>query len=731
MSTPEGRQTRHELAPFFGNDGRADLFIKLFLPNFNESINEREPTSLSTDHTMAYDIMRAQNYDASSKPAGMDDNDLHYDFTDFIIQTALFHRLIDTPTGAGNAKTTLNTAGVADASRILWNDIYMKWDQLTPASKQFYNMYMNFQQLDVGTGTWQTISDNQMGQEIDPNNYAQYRVNLKKVSAGGAGLKACPRFFNLVPKVSPKIFNNIWFSNSTGNKIKVTGWQNVQGVNVLKKLYCGIVLGVTNADGTQGFTSLPTAWQGASAANNIFVLDVDRLIRRRLFRLQQLMKSPEAATPQGPFISLADKNIWKRDASGRLYTDSPNGPVYYGEDDDATKNMLTANFKCYSTLTNGTPDECKKYMYQCLLNADLNDIDGCIEFWKKNDFYTDARNEISQMHPLVAIRTLQKFGFRDREEYDPVCRSRVLKIESKDHWVANYLSTKFAGKVDPTTNTPVEQIITQNEKLLDYLQLLVEYVNANPAILNGDKFVGKTLEATGTAQQSDLAKRLGIRMRVDPKGPMSGLYDFNMLRSRLNAGINSRRQGTMGFGMGGPVYSSPFASQEVRVAMPYQLSVGNGPQDYSSTIPFQLGGHMPIDTYLKRRDSGVITGPAALYAIIKGTLEDLRSKGKEIDPKDLVEINKKVDTLQTLENELIKTEVYLEEYRKIVDLFRNYRQETIDFAAIQNLVDKQTSLVDRQGTEECSLVNILGALQEILNDQVNKQTDSGYKQINL
>ena len=112
MSRSQVRQTRHELAPFFGNDGRADLFIKLFLQNNNVSINEANAADLSNVNlSTAYDIMKAQNYEA--KQLGSSDTDLQSDFTDFIIDTALFHRALDVTTGAGNAlqnfRQTLHT----------------------------------------------------------------------------------------------------------------------------------------------------------------------------------------------------------------------------------------------------------------------------------------------------------------------------------------------------------------------------------------------------------------------------------------------------------------------------------------------------------------------------------------------------------------------------------------------------------------------------------------------
>src|SRR5437868_6497748 len=118
MSTSQARQIRNELAPFFGNDSRADLFIKLFLPNFTTAINASDSASLSTNFATAYDVMKAQNYDV--KEPVTSDTDLHADFSGFIVDTALFHRAVD--------------QNIGNASNILWEGVYLKWNQLSQDS---------------------------------------------------------------------------------------------------------------------------------------------------------------------------------------------------------------------------------------------------------------------------------------------------------------------------------------------------------------------------------------------------------------------------------------------------------------------------------------------------------------------------------------------------------------------------------------------------------------------
>ena len=84
----------------YADDGdiRGYIYSKQFLVG-NSAISVNQTNADSIIGTAAYDIMRAANYDRKDQAR---DNDVHWEFTDFVIKTALFHRKIDAPTGAGN-----------------------------------------------------------------------------------------------------------------------------------------------------------------------------------------------------------------------------------------------------------------------------------------------------------------------------------------------------------------------------------------------------------------------------------------------------------------------------------------------------------------------------------------------------------------------------------------------------------------------------------------------------
>jgi len=160
-----------------------------------------------------------------------------------------------------------------------------------------------------------------------------------------------------------------------------------------------------------------------------------------------------------------------------------------------------------------------------LLKNDTESLKVCAEMWKRQDFYAVSKEEIKNMHPLVAVRTLQKFGFRIQRVEDSELKMLVKKFETVDHWMQHVLAKTWGQEKHGQAST-LQSTIENNENLLNYLRLLVEYVNSNLAIMNGKEFVGRSSEAAGRVARSELAMKLCIPMIKEPKGANASFYDI-------------------------------------------------------------------------------------------------------------------------------------------------------------------------------------------------------------
>jgi len=673
MSGYQNRSVRHELEPFFGNDGRANLFIKLFIDNVsgNESINENDPDSI-LNNSFAYQIMVAKDYDANSKN-GVRDDDIHTDFINFIGDTGKFHGTVDFEGKNGR--------GIADpASQLLFNEVYSKWNDLSETAKQFYNRYIII--LDM---KGETVSPDQ----IVPNTqYNQYRFNFK-TNIISRGISE-PLFENMIPNVP------------TGSRK-----QNF-GVDGLKKIYI-----------REFQTAKNSQWTGPNTSA-YFRVNYDSLIRHRLMRLRDLMEKSDEV-PTGPLISLSDKNIWQRDPEGRLYMATINGPVYYDEDSPATVNALKANFKCYSTLTRGSEDDCKNYVAQCLINGDSNDLQHCVKYLSNTgNFYDVSKEDISSMTPAVALATLKRLGFRERSEYDSECGQQLRKVESVDHWIRTVLQADDKYTQTTVSGVTLTKAIEKNQKLLSYLQLLTEYVNSNPAILNVGYRGGNTIEAIGVFKPSQLSEQLRIPVKIEPKGPYASIYDYNMLQINLKEGYSSQtlkrnRAGTISN------FTSPYSSGVLSFGYPTGAVGVAGVSGFGGVV--QNGGNSSINTYFKKMKSNKVTGGQALYLIILNTIDELRNKGVVIPDSDIKQMENQINILNTTESELIKVQIYLEEYKNYIDVFGSNGNEYKSIDEIKQILGKEQSLYNRQQGTENELMNGFRRLHDMLVETKSKRNN--------
>ena len=629
-------EKRYELHPFFGNDGRADLFIKIFLQNndFYGSINDLNPKDIE-NNSDAISIMMSGNYSKGYKPANMEDNDIHYDFTDFLIQTGLFHKKMENK--SNNYKSN-------EESQKIWDLVYNKWSELSDFSKRFYNKTLSF--LKKVNNDW--VKMDFINDKYDIQNKDSFRININKASG-------IPIFSKMIPKYVPTLFNNIWYTKRdlTNDTIKLDLFKERNIEEILKTIY-----EVSFSGGVVDFMeNFPNEWIGeARAMQQIFHVNIDRIIANRLFRRKKLNEIPKQNDDS--CFSLLDKNVWKVDEEGKLYLlDKQGNKIYYEKDSPETLRILKANFKCYSSGLKLNEESCDRYMINCLL-SNYADLKECIDVWKNKDVFKVSKEEINNIHPQVALATLKKFGFREYETYDPIAGMKINKIETIDSWTNNQLKKKFADVAD---------IILGNDILLNYLRLLTEYVNSNPKILNRNRELSLTKELIGEIDDPTLANMLNIQMRYEPTSnqyqQINDLVKLKSYISNSNIGYLYNPQS-----LTTQYLSQPFVNPVIGYA-------------------YQYGGQEKI------------TGSDILKAMLVETINSLTTMNKIIDKNDLNKIEKKLENLKCIESQLIKIATYLQEYAYVSDLLGNNTPEVINEDKIQKYIEEHKILFLKQDSE--------------------------------
>lgn len=354
-------------------------------------------------------------------------------------------------------------------------------------------------------------------------------------------------------------------------------------------------------------------------------------------------------------LDFALPRIWEF-KDGEFWATIDGKKVKYG--DDQYEKIMSAG-KCDNL---GIPeDKCSDFISKCIINEDPKQLQQCMEAIKVYDFEATMPEQIKKMHPKVALMLLQKFHIDTVHIYDPVTKMEVIKVQSLEDWLSGL---KAKGVEDSTINA-----IIGAEKLKRYIELLILYINSEPAILNSG-FTGQTAESTGTPLPSKYIESLKIGMRVDPplvtrtiglKGYVQALSGFNPAKD-----------------------SAYFLAPSFRMPFP------------------QLGGGKHVST------------ASVVREIIDGLVHDLKARGQVLDERDVAKIQGHLKTLEVVESQLLKVFEYLQQYRRMADANRAMPNKDLQMHDIEAAVDKFNSTFSHKDMTMKALLDVISKLGEHL-----------------
>ena len=555
---------------------------------------------------------------------------------------------------------------------------------------------------DCGSGSsgWVKVHESEYTKAINESDFCNYRINLEKDCFGSP----TTRFGATLPKLPTNICE-IWYTDCNRRKQSIKlNKQDVITKSFFRSLYQEIY---KSADNTECLITFPQALQmrvpGTFKAAlevltvPIFSINVDKYVKKHLYALS---KAPivDVQEPSGDDCSYLDMvygNVWFR-RDGKFIKVVDGKVIEFGKGDPATQKMLKASNKCYTTNTNvDNVQDCHRHIFNCLLSDDTESLQKCLKnLESESDFGKLAREEINAMHPVIALRTLQRFGFHTYTVYDPEAGTRLKKVENVNHWLENYMAVTF-------TKEEVQKSINGNDLLKRYLNLISDFVNSNPGILNKG-YTGTTVEAVGTYQPSQLVQELGINCRKEPSKEASSLYDIKRFTTYHKTSLHtaSVRNNT-----------TPFVVAATGVSTPFGSVVTPGVQMLTPRSGGQSGGGDLTNLALRKLTSGGVTSGELINGIFSAALKELEDRGKQLSATDLQRINKRIHDLTRTEDELLRNVAYIEAYNKYLDAFNDYTDSTIELGGkdgLESLVDRQNKLQGRHLGNEEYLLKLLG-----------------------
>lgn len=334
------------------------------------------------------------------------------------------------------------------------------------------------------------------------------------------------------------------------------------------------------------------------------------------------------------------------DASGNTTDiEVQQGSPYY-----TTRINLSCNALVKPNDANGA--SCTTFMMDCLEGGGLNN-DKCKNYLQQSNFFEGVKKEVfDDMLPDSACFVLDKLGFQ---------RKTVTKGNYKN--LKEYQEiNEWLQKINTDAEKATFDAINNNTNLKAYLQMLLNLVNNNPAILN-----------TNYYEKSNTIDAVNARLRGTSRWTKAGIEPFMPNNStKLSVPIDAFRQVITQRNNALRVALLPTSFMPVRG---FGL-VGGG----SANLVERASKLVPSRDMIQdgKRSSTL------LKDLVSKLMEQLESMDKSISEPDKVRIHNTIEKLEELENELLISADVMYEY---VNVLLNYPDESNELSDKQSLAN--------------------------------------------
>jgi hypothetical protein len=305
----------------------------------------------------------------------------------------------------------------------------------------------------------------------------------------------------------------------------------------------------------------------------------------------------------------------------------------------------------------------------------------------------------------MALQILRKFGFRKHLVYDSKAEVELYKVEHLNHWLKHGLPKLGHAQFDIEVMTKDPN----SHHLLEYLSLLSQFVNCNPGILNKN-YNGESDEAIGVFYIPEDAKKLKLKA----PHPCPAKWVLNpMLGYLINSKYVPKGAVTMGppvimsggaktdmyGGHGGFGILSPFGTPTFTPGLPMfrPKRFGEG----ESTTCKVIHGHLRNQ------------GHDIIHDIFRGLISNLKSKGKSLSQKDYDDLKQKLENYKEIQDALLKTLCYMEEYARVLDVTGDNRAQTVSMNVMEKFASRYGKLFNQyHNMEHKIMADLISAAKE-------------------
>lgn len=365
---------------------------------------------------------------------------------------------------------------------------------------------------------------------------------------------------------------------------------------------------------------------------------------------------------------------WVRDGDNFVRR-KPNG--------DIIEEQENADDSC--AFINLTGTECIDFLVDCAL-SDENFPNKCKMLFDLNTPITFVKEKVLKINPKNAFGVLQKFKFAsylDKEAFDPVRDFRRYKVQSVGEWVEELLSgaDRCANpniQADPCHPSLKDQLGPVADQIIamvydkkyapffEYLDILVNWVNANPQVLNKEEAKYVNIPSN----YPDFDKSFNTYTYKNPHKPAYlKLRSIGCGLERLKSSIINELSGSNAMTM-----VSNIASVPLGLELPLNRSAFTSPVPYSTMVPLFGGQPHNIELELQKLNGqyGYILFNEIYLDLGRIMVQLSKNRNIRLGENTRMAIESKLQQFKQLEEEIRKSLIGLIERNKLYQASRGY-----------------------------------------------------------
>ncbi len=388
---------------------------------------------------------------------------------------------------------------VDDYSKNFCQHILTHWGELDTQARTFYRDHLAiFQKMPQNSwGTHNLLLDDrwmdkfaQSGLQIC--NVSDLRLNLAKMNPSSSTLM----FEHTLPYIPVDKVENLWYTDANNRVVKLNKGQF--NSDVLKKIYKSVYMSEQSTNLGRGSSiSLPSKLpQDERKSWDHKLSQIVRNVMGFSGGDSNMKRGPRRSLEE--LMDMESNTVWFSDGTTLFRKDHNGNKITYSE-------FMKNEGNCENTLVLNVRDEQGKVIpgaeaqcdtvASCLLQSPER-LEHCLSQFQSSEMFNVAQRDLrDKMNPGAAEKLLRVFHVRfdtasviDRNRN----RMEITQPVTFNQWVDEVLNSPH----DPPKgwSTKFRENLRNNQHLLNYVRGIIEFVRANPAILNKDKFVSRDIQ---------------------------------------------------------------------------------------------------------------------------------------------------------------------------------------------------------------------------------------------